>query len=441
MKSVKKYIFLSLAPVVTLVSTDLAAEIDISGSYRVRVELVDNPVRQAAGSSDQALSHRLTLKAKYSSDNFYAVAELMDARMWLDDEDTPLGTDDVNALEPIQAHLGFLFPALDGKADVKLGRFTVDMGSRRFVARTRYRNTHNSFTGVLANFQRNFDTWQFIYAAPDNRLPRSRDELDSNSVKLDKPYADNVFYGVHFNRKYATKATGEWFYFGLKEEDQADLGTRNRDIHTFGIKWDQAYLPNDWGYQLAAAYQFGDARASSSAADITDLDVSAYFFHLSFGYKFTDNWKSTLLFEFDYATGDDNPADDEYNRFDTLYGVRRFDFGATNLYGTFARSNILAPGLRWKFSPAKDVGAFLGYRPVWLADKDDALPAIGARNTTRESFAGHQFETRIRHQIQDNIRFETGAAYLIKGKFFDDVQNANPEGNTTYFYVQTTYSF
>ncbi|MCY7294772.1 alginate export family protein [Alteromonas sp. a30] len=417
------------------------AEWKLSGDYRLRMEFVDNPIRESSGSEDHALSHRLRLQALYKQDSFYFKGELQDSRMWLDDEGTPIGTDDINAVEPVQAHIGWLFDRNGDTHDLKLGRFSVDIGKRRFISRSRYRNTQNSFTGVYYSIKQPTQWWQFIYASPDNRFPRDRDSLDGNQVKLDKPYFDNVLYGLHLTSTLNKESKLESFYYGLNESDQEDLATRNRQLHTFGLRLTNQYRPDDWGYEFAGSYQIGDARASSSASDVTDLDVKAYFLHSSFGYQFTDSLNSRLLFEFDYATGDDDANDDEYNRFDSLFGLRRFDFGATNLWGVFARANIVSPGVRWKFKPGKDLSAFLGYRIYWLDSTNDQLTPIRALNNEGEDFVGHQFETRLRWKVSNNFKWEMGGVYFIKEDFFDNASRVEDDGNASYFYTQATYSF
>lgn len=430
------------AAIITLpLSSFTYAKFDLNGNYRLRMETLHNGVRQSTGTHDQGLLHRLELKFKYSQDNFFTVGELQDARIWFDDDGTPLGTDDVNTLEPIQAHIGWRFNREDSNTTVKLGRFTQDISRRRFLGRTRYRNTHNSFTGAHLKYAKKDAVWQFILAAPDNRFPRNRRALDGNKSRLDKPYFNNIFYGAHINQALSSTTKYEMFYFGLTEEDQPDLATRNRDIHTVGGLLSKRYDASDWGFELAGAYQWGESRATTQIDDITGLGVSAYFAHMSFGYQFGDTLQSKLMFEFDYATGDNRRNDGEYNRFDTLYGVRRFDFGATNLYGVFARSNVIAPGLRWNLKPSDQTSAFASYRPYWLEDKDDDLVALKMRNSEGDMFIGHQLEARFRWQPQEKVKLEMGAAYLMKSDFFDAHLELDSNGNSTYFYTQGMYFF
>src|SRR3546814_4309816 len=57
-------------------------------------------------------------------------------------------------------------------------------------------------------------------------------------------------------------------------------------------------LPGHADYELEAAYQFGDIRASSTA-DAAKLDVSAYFVHAEVGYQFKAPWSPRVSVEYD----------------------------------------------------------------------------------------------------------------------------------------------
>src|SRR5690242_18387069 len=74
----------------------------INGSYRVRYETLDNPYRAGAKGSDEILVERVLLNARAGTDHFYGDVEFEDSRQQLADSGTPLGTDIVNTLEPLQ---------------------------------------------------------------------------------------------------------------------------------------------------------------------------------------------------------------------------------------------------------------------------------------------------------------------------------------------------
>src|SRR5262245_61284937 len=81
----------------------------IGGTYRVRYEHLNHPFRAGATGSDEILVERLYLAASVNVQPFYATVELEDARQQLADSGTPLGTDIVNAVEPVQVYLGMSF--------------------------------------------------------------------------------------------------------------------------------------------------------------------------------------------------------------------------------------------------------------------------------------------------------------------------------------------
>ena len=67
---------------------------------------------------------------------------------------------------------------------VQLGRLTMDLGSRRLVARNRFRNNTNAFTGVDWKWQSELG-WDFraFYVLPVQRLPSERERLFDNDVE------------------------------------------------------------------------------------------------------------------------------------------------------------------------------------------------------------------------------------------------------------------
>ena len=97
------------------------------------------------------------------------------------------------------------------------------------------------------------------------------------------------------------------------------------------------------------------------------LQHQAWYQHLDVGYTFDMPWTPRFALEYDYASGDKDPNDGKDQRFDTLFGARRFEFGPTGIYGAFARSNINTPGYRIGINPRSDVQAFLSHRAFWLA--------------------------------------------------------------------------
>lgn len=211
---------------------------------------------------------------------------------------------------------------------------------------------------------------------------------------------------------------------------------------TYGFRWFRKAKTNQFDFEIETALQTGTSRASSSTSDTKRLNHFAGFGHAAIGYSFDTPWKPQIMLQYDYASGDKNPNDNENNRFETLYGARRFEFGPTSIWGAFARANINSPGIRLKFKPHKTITGFIAHRAYWLAQSKDSWTGAKIRDVTGNSgaYIGQQMEMRLRWQaIPKTLQFETGWAHLFKGSFAKNAPNApSNKSDVDYFYFQTS---
>jgi len=427
----------------------LPSWLKVSGDQRTRYESLNNQFRRGFDGSDQGLFLRSRLKVSLQSEVPEVTLEVMDSRQVLADMGSPLGTTHVNAVEPIQIygalHLHDMLQPCD-TLFLQGGRLTMDVGSRRLVARNIFRNTINTFTGVNAIWEAESDlSLQAFWTLPIQRLPSDRQSLLDNDVVFDAEDFDVQFWGVVGTlRKAVGIADLEGYFFGLHEGDDPDRRTRNRELYTTGLRLRLKPAPGEFDFELESVLQFGRSRLTSSSLDIKDLDHLAFFQHAELGYTFGIESEFRAAFQFDYASGDDDPVDDENNRFDTLFGARRFEFGPTGIFGPFARSNLITPGCRINFKPARDWGVMFAHRFYWLASSTDTWPTAQLRDMTGASgrYLGHQAEIRIRWDtIPGNLRIEAGTAYHFKGRFVTDAPGSTGEGDGAYAYIQSTITF
>ena len=416
--------------------------LSISGSLRLRYESMDNTFRLVGPDPDELLVSRLLVLAEAKGERFYGGLELQDSRAWLHQDLTPVGTADVNALEPLRAYIGYR----NENMDIQVGRITMDVGGRRLVARNRTRNTINSFTGIRA-------TWSSpgrvgldaFVTMPVARLPDNleQDRLRANEFELDQEHWERAFWGLYVSDlQVSSRFDTEAYLIGIRENDRPGLATRNRDFLTYGVRAQHA--GDLWAYELEAALQHGKSRATALPIDTTDLDHRAWFAHAEISRKLQGSWDPRMILRFDYASGDKDPDDGEFNRFDTLYGARRWEFGPTGIYGALARSNILSPGIALRTKPRPSTDFRIDYRPAWLASKRDALPTAGLRdrNGLSGSFIGHQVDMRWQWWSSSRkLTVDFTAAYLWKGEFLNDAPGAPPTSNTAYAYISTALAF
>lgn len=422
--------------------------LELDGHQRTRYESFDEHFRAGRSGSGQGFFTRTALRATARRGRLEGTLELLDSRQFDTPDDLPLGTSNVNPLDVLQLYVGGHVKDVwhDGdELSITLGRHTMDVGSRRLVARNRFRNTINAFTGLNATWEDDAGSaLRAFYVFPVQRLPTDLESQRDNEMEADEERTQVRFYGLHGSKKRALGPfDAELYAFGLDEDDGSDLNTRNRDLLTVGGRLRKPSKPGATDYELELAYQTGETRASTSDADTTDLDVDACFFHASAGYQWDARMKPHLEVLFDYASGDDDPTDGEVNRFDTLFGARRFEFGPTGIFGAFARANILSPGLRLNLKTSSATQLMVTNRLHYLASDKDAWTTSGLVDPTGDSgdYVGDLLEARVRWDPHANLRVEVGAAHLFAGDFVDDAPNATTQGDTTYGYLSTTLSF
>ena len=433
-------------------AADTPPWLSISGQHRSRFETLDEQFRTGRNGDDQIMVFRTSVLAKLMFDHWQVGLEILDARQARADDDTPVSNNVVNPVDLLQAYAQWTMKDVflpNSISNVRLGRFTIDVGSRRFVARNLFRNTINAFTGVdwrLSNTQG--QEIRVFYTLPVNRLPRERERLIDNRSEADDQDTEVQFWGAYYKFPGPTfshwNGNAELYYFGLDENDTHNRPTRNRDIHTIGGRVFTNKLRNKVDFQIESAIQFGQSRPSSASSSQNDLDHFAHFHRVELGYTLNHKWSPRFSAQLDFASGDDDPDDNDQHRFDPLFGARRFDFGPTGIYGPFVRSNLISPGLRIQLKPTSKTSIFFAHRGYWLASDKDAWVVAGVRDPAGESgsFIGHQFETRFRWNIiPDSLRFEVGGAYLFKGRFADNAPGTNDEGDPNYLYSQLLITF
>lgn len=420
----------------------LPHRLHISGSHRIRYEHLRNRFQPTIPGNDAALSLRTTLLAELSYDAVSAGVELMDSRVYLTDENTPLNTTHVNPVDVLQAYVEANVADLfaDGaRLRLRLGRQTMDVGSRRLVARNRFRNTINAFTGL--DLEWTGPTEESVRAFVLVPVQRRVNSVRDNEPQLDIERTESVFWGaVIASRPWPRSLRAEFQLYGIHERDSDEYQTANRNFVTPALRLFRNPMQGLFDFEVETAVQTGTSRHTALPEDTTRLRHFAFFLHGSIGFSVASRWQPRIVLQYDYASGDKDPTDDADGRFDTLYGARRFEFGPTGIYGAFARSNISSPGIRAAVRPHALVDGFLAYRPVWLAQARDGWTTTTIRDVNGASgtFLGHQVEGSVRWQIlARNITVETGFASIWLGGFPRNAPNGKPyPGNPAYLYTQ-----
>jgi Alginate export len=463
--------------------------LSVGVEQRTRYESLDNAFKgsqkttpsklgQSKGGDQQiALQTDLWIQAKFNKFRF--ALEFLDARTSGSDAGTnntpfPANNSSVDTLDFAQGYVSWAdqnaFKSGYG-AEIKFGRQTMDLGSRRLVARPIFRNTVNNFTGLRTRVV-DYDKWQFnafmtmpVLKYPNyNSVTPNADML--NNQQWDKEDLHTWFSGGIFEySNLYQNLNAEVALYQLSEGDSTLNPTRNRNYFTPTIRFYQKPSKGNFDFQAEGMGQFGTVKyAATGAYANTTQQHEAWSSHIEAGYSFDLPWSPRFYLEYDYATGSSNwknhAASATDSRFDPLYGASDFDFGPTGIYGAFQRSNINSPGYKLDFAPRPNVSFRLQQRLVWLASAGDCWGTSTCTSATQPSlangngsFVGDQIGVTGRYNFNSSINFDAGWYHLFKGEFAKSAQTTTstggnltgvtpaPGADTDYFFVQSQLRF
>ena len=416
---------------------------------RSRLEAISDSPRASVASSDQALELQTSMFVDVGRGKVRFSGELQDARTELNDSSSLISTSFVNTLEPLQANLTWNFSDMldEGHTgSLKVGRFTMDVGRRRLVARSGTRNTMSSFTGVdwqwRGNGGRNAQVWAVV---PMRILPTDRASLLANDDELDRGNRNTTFRGAFFQfPALKSRDVFEVYWAGIDQGNRAQNDALPRDFDSVGFRASRPTTAGKWSYEVEAVLQYGKSSATAAGVTRRGLDHHAEFYHAEFGYAFSSKLSPVLLMQYDRASGDRDPFDNRNEGYDTLFGERRFDFNPQGLYGLFARGNLRTPGVRLTFVPWQHWQSTFSYRKYELDSTRDAWSGIGLRDLTGAAgrSIGRQLEGFFTwNAIPNRLTLETGFAHLTAERFFRTTAGAGFRGDPMFVYTQLTTNF
>ena len=420
--------------------------LDVAVASRLRYEAIEGQARAGVPASEASTQLRTILHATWRRGAFTIGGELFDSRAFDVPSPTAISTNEVNALEPVQA-----FASLDwGDAArgrlhgrITLGRQTADLRSRRLLANDDYRNTTNGFTGIRVDVA-DGARWNAtaFYLLPQQRLPEDAAGLRRGRVTLDREGFDKRVWGVTAARLAIVGGIGgDIGMYRFEERDRPGLATRDRQLTTLTARALAPAAPGQVDGEVEVMRQTGSI-AASLAAGAGRLPVEAWFAHAELGYQWKVAWSPHLVVEGDYASGDER--DGRYRRFDTLYGMRRADYSGAGLYNAISRGNLIALGPRLEVTPSKRTDAFATVKKLWLASSRDAFATTGVVDATGQSGrdAGWQIDARVRYwAVPKRLQLEVDGTWLAKGRFLRQAPNRVSDRDTLYLALNATAFF
>lgn len=412
----------------------------VHGSERIRVESMSGQFRPFGPEQGTVTLVQSRVLAKYRSGPFTIGGEIMDARAYGEKPNTTLKTGSVNVFEPVQYFLKYRMGNLLGtgsRSTLEIGQMRMHLGSRRLVNSPRFRNTTDTYLGVrLDRHGADGSRLTLFWTLPTQRLPDSRQAILDNAFALDRNSFSRQFAGI-FYRRPAGKTRLELFGYYLSETDSPGHPTRNRHLFTPGFRF-YTTKPKGRVYgQFEGMLQFGTAHRTAAPSDTTSHAVWAQAFHAELGYTFDAPSTPRIALVADYGSG--QGGGDRITRFDQLFGAIFPDFAPPGLYGPMKWANVLAPGINFFIHPGK-LRIWAKYRLMLVPRRNDFFGRTHIRSGPGR-LAGNQFFIRVRYPLTRHIRFQAGAALLIKGPFLSHAPTTLYPQDSRYYFGSIQYHF
>lgn len=298
-------------------------------------------------------------------------------------------------------HQGHLTVAdLFGKpVDLTVGRMELKYGDQRLVSPLDWSVVGRAWDGLLLRA----------------RLPSSTvDAFVTNVKEASSARRDQNFWGVYGTCKAVKDHELDAYLLGRDfgnegqvSEARGDKG--NLSDRTLGARAKGKAGPAD--YSAEAAWQFGRKAG---------MPVRAWAGALTGGWTFDGAWKPRLGAEYDYASGDTNPADDKVQTFDPLFPFGHALQGYQDVF-SWKNGHALKLGASGTPSPGTTVALDYHYfrtaqaRDAWYAASTAAIARDNAGLSGNE--VGHELDFHIRTPVRGALKLWFGVSHFFASSY------------------------
>lgn len=328
---------------------------------------------------------------------------------------------------------------------LKVGRQELVYGDERLIGAFGWNNIGRSFDAAKLRWQNEWFGVDFFSGMPV--VPRDD--------QFDMPNNQDWLSGAYVTSTAVPKTIVEGYFLARNASRTAISFVSDpnfpqptaRDVYTIGgrLKSKPGELYN-FDYTIEGAYQFGDFAPTATAAR---LDQNAYMFTVLGGYTFADIWATPRLgVEFDYSSGDDNPADGTHGTFDNLFPTNHKFYGSMDL---FSLQNIQDLGVNLTLKPTSRMSVAIIGNAFWLADTHDYLYNVaGAPRSTfgynvhpnYNPFVGTELTAIAGYALTKFAQVEVGYGHFFSGDYITQSQAVNGGArDADWAYIQTTLKF
>src|SRR6185437_563629 len=255
----------------------------------------------------------------------------------------------------------------------KVGRQELVYGDERLVGTSDWLNVPRVFDAAKLRYETT-DFWVDAFV--------SRPVLiDENNFNTSNDY--EYFSGIYASTKTLIPRQETQLYFLARNTGPGSPaanagatpqagGATPRDIYTIGLRVKS--LPGQfgaWDYEAELAGQFGRYKETVAGPS---LDQEAFAAHIAGGYTWKNAFGAPRLgLEYNFASGDSDPADGKHETFDNLFPTNHKSYGYMDFVSLQNIHNLRLSG---SLKPIKQLTVTLDGHAFWLADTHDSFYTV-----------------------------------------------------------------
>jgi hypothetical protein len=148
-----------------------------------------------------------------------------------------------------------------------------------------------------------------------------------------------------------------------------------------------------------------------------------------------------LTGEYNFASGDDDPADGVRGTFDQLYPTPHDKYGLADQIGW---RNIHHARAGFEFTPLRATPIAANYHSWWLAESRDALYGVNSASQFRvitgaaNGHVGQELDIQVSRALTPQLQVAAGYAHIFTGAF---LKQTTPGASYSHPFVMATYVF
>ncbi len=305
------------------------------------------------------------------------------------------------------------------RVDVKIGRQILEYGKGRLIGAPAFNNRMRSFDAAVAHIDQAGFYSDLIYGQTvnydDNNFNRSRED-----EKL------GGFYGGFQKEKESPLFEG--YFLSLWDHRTAAHVER----YTVGARH-SGKVGGEFQYDLEVPFQFGE---------LVGRDIRAWALHADINRTWKQlKWKPKMTLEYNQATGDQDPNDDEANSFVPLYQSTHTPYGQMDFFRwqnmrELAGQLVLAVHEKLKLTGETNF--------FWLESNADSwFNSAGVALRTKTSgergyYVGQEVSLRANYELNKHVKFEVGAAHFFTGEY---VRDTGADDDADWLYSQVVLKY